>query len=163
MYKAIVITVSDSLYFGKIADESGKRIIGILKEHGYETGEMLTSPKEAALIRAALTEAVDKMGAALVVTTGGTNCSPRDITPEATRAVCEKLTPGIPEAMRAAIAKTNPAGMLSRAEAGIRGRALILNVPGNPDAAADHLNAVVDVLSPALHALRESASEYDRK
>ncbi|HOF99989.1 MAG TPA: MogA/MoaB family molybdenum cofactor biosynthesis protein [Clostridia bacterium] len=163
MYKAIVVTVSDSLYHGKISDESGKRIMDILAARGYELGEMLTTPKECALIQATLIEAADKMGAALVVTTGGTNCSPRDVTPEATRAVCQRLVPGIPEAMRAAMCKTNAQGALSRAVVGIRGRTMIVNVPGNPQSAADNLNAAIDVIGAGLVTLREGVSEYDRK
>lgn len=163
MYKAIVITVSDSLYFGKISDESGRRIMEILKAHGYSVGEMLTAPKEMALIKDSLTEAADKLDAALVVTTGGTGCSPRDITPEATRAVCQKLVPGIAESMRAAICKTSAQGMLSRAVAGIRGRTLIVNVPGSPQSAVDNLSAVIDALEPGVRMLREDASAYEKK
>lgn len=158
MYKAIVVTVSDSLYSGKISDESGRRIRGILEAHGYEVGEMLSAPDEAALIQAALTEAADKLGAALVVTTGGTNFSPRDVTPEATLAVCHKLTPGIPEAMRAAAAKLSPEGITSRAVAGIRGRTLIINVPGNPEAAANSLDAVIEGVRQGVRRLREDSA-----
>lgn len=159
MYKAIVITVSDSLYFGKLSDESGKRLMQILAAHGYEVGEMLTAPDEVALIQATIIEASDKMGAALVITSGGTNFSPRDVTPEATLAVCHKLTPGIPEAMRAAAAKATPDGLTSRAVAGIRGRTLIVNVPGNPLAAADSLNAVIEAIGFGVKRLREDGAE----
>lgn len=158
MYKAIVVTVSDNLYFGKISDESGRRIMEILKAHGYAVGEMLSAPDETALIQAALIEAADKIGASLVVTTGGTNFSPRDVTPEATLAVCHKLVPGIPEAMRAAAAKLSPDGITSRGVAGIRGRTLIINVPGNPDAASNCLNAVIDGIALGVKRLREGSA-----
>ncbi|HWQ57697.1 MAG TPA: MogA/MoaB family molybdenum cofactor biosynthesis protein [Clostridia bacterium] len=158
MYKAIVVTVSDSMYLGKLSDESGQRIMDILEAHGYEVGEMLTAPDETALIQAALIEAADKMGAALVVTTGGTNFSPRDVTPEATLAVVHKLTPGIAEAMRAAAVKLSLEGMTSRAVAGIRGRTLIINVPGNPEAAANSLSAVIEGIAQGVKRLREDSA-----
>lgn len=158
MYKAIVVTVSDSLYLGRISDESGRRIMEILKAHGYEVGEMLSAPDETALIQATLIEAADKLGAALIVTTGGTNFSPRDVTPEATLAVCHKLTPGIPEAMRAAAVKFSTDGITSRGVAGIRGRTLIINVPGNPESAANNLNAVIDGISQGIRRLREDST-----
>ena len=101
---------------------------------------------EAALIRQA-------GEAALVVTTGGTGFSPRDVTPEATLAVCERLTPGIPEAMRAASMAITPRAMLSRATAGIRGGSLIVNLPGSPKAARENLEAVLPALEHGLRML----------
>ena len=107
-------------------------------------------PDESDQIQAELIRCADEKQVSLVLTTGGTGFSPRDITPEATLAVVERLTPGIPEAMRAESMRITPRGCLSRATAGIRGRTLIINLPGSKKAAQENLLAVID---PVCHGL----------
>jgi len=110
-------------------------------------------PDEREEIEAALIAAADA-DVALIVTTGGTGFSPRDVTPEATAAVCQRLTPGIPEAMRASSMAITKRAMLSRAAAGIRNRSLIINLPGSPKGARENLEAVLPALSHGLEMLR---------
>ena len=153
MYKAAVITVSDRCSRGERADEGGPLVAELLKNAGYEIAITKIVPDVQAEIEAALISISDNSEADLIVTTGGTGFAPRDVTPEATKAVCQKLTPGIPEAMRAASMKITPRGMLSRAEAGIRGRSLIINLPGSPKAAKENLEAVLDALDHGLKML----------
>ena len=123
----------------------------LLEAAGYQVVETALVPDEQPDIEAALIRLCGQ--AALVVTTGGTGFSPRDVTPEATLAVCERLTPGIPEAMRAASLAITPRAMLSRAAAGIRGGTLIINLPGSPKAARENLEAVLPALEHGLKML----------
>lgn len=153
MYTAQVITVSDRSFRGERRDESGPAVLEMLREAGYEVLGVSVVPDEEAQIRSALCAAADE-DVALVVTTGGTGFAPRDVTPEATLAVCQRLTPGIPEAMRSASLAVTPRAMLSRAAAGIRGRTLIVNLPGSPKAARENLSAVLCALEHGLTMLR---------
>ena len=153
MYKAAVITVSDRCSRAERPDEGGPLVAGLLKDAGYEISDTRIVPDEQAEIEAALISLADEHKADLIVTTGGTGFAPRDVTPEATKAVCPRLCPGIPEAMRAASMKITPRGMLSRAEAGIRGSSLILNLPGSPKAAKENLEAVLPSLDHGLKML----------
>lgn len=154
MFTAAVVTVSDRGARGERVDGSGPRIEAILRDCGYEIVHREVVPDEAEAIGRALVRLADERDVALVVTTGGTGFSPRDVTPEATERVCERMAPGIPEAMRAASLKVTPRGMLSRAAAGIRGRTLIVNLPGSPKAAAENLEAVAGILEHGLEMLR---------
>ena len=153
MFTARVITVSDRSYRGERPDEGGPLVRQLLEEAGYEVDGVVIVPDEQPEIEAALIEAAGA-DVALIVTTGGTGFAPRDVTPEATVAVCQKLTPGIPEAMRAASIAITPRGMLSRAAAGIRDRSLIVNLPGSPRAARENLEAVLPTLDHGLTMLR---------
>ena len=155
-YTAAVITVSDKGYRGEREDTSGPAICALLNEHGYEVTHTALVPDEADMIKAELIKCADEMHISLVLTTGGTGFSPRDITPEATLAVIERETRGIPEAMRAESMKITPRGCLSRSAAGIRGRSLIINLPGSRKAAVENLLAVID---PVAHGLDILASE----
>lgn len=155
-YTAAVITVSDKGYRGEREDTSGPAICALLNEHGYEVTHTALVPDEADMIKAELKKCADEMHISLVLTTGGTGFSPRDITPEATLAVIERETRGIPEAMRAESMKITPRGCLSRSAAGIRGRSLIINLPGSRKAAVENLLAVID---PVAHGLDILASE----
>ena len=123
----------------------------LLEAAGYHVLETALVPDEQPDIEAALIRLSGL--AALVITTGGTGFSPRDVTPEATLAVCERMVPGIPEAMRAASLAVTPRAMLSRAAAGIRGRSLIINLPGSPKAAKENLEAVLPTLEHGLSML----------
>ena len=119
---------------------------------GYQVAAQSVVPDERGEIEAALT-ALSDSGTALIVTTGGTGFSPRDVTPEATAAVCQRMVPGIPEAMRLASLAVTPRAMLSRAVAGIRDRTLIVNLPGSPKAVRENLEAVLPALRHGLEVL----------
>lgn len=154
MYKAKVITVSDKGYRGERVDESGPAVCKLLQEHGYEVEETSIVPDEKEMIMAELVKAADE-DIALIITTGGTGFAPRDITPEATCEVCERMAPGISEAMRAASMAITKRAMLSRGVSGIRKRSLIINLPGSPKAARENLSAVLPELEHGLTVLRE--------
>lgn len=153
MFTAQVITVSDRSFRGERPDGSGPAVRALLEEAGYQVGEPVIVPDEQPLIEEALIRAAEA-DIALIVTTGGTGFAPRDVTPEATLAVCRRLTPGIPEAMRAASMAITPRGCLSRSAAGIRDRSLIVNLPGSPKAARENLQAVLDPIAHGLEMLR---------
>ena len=150
VYQAAVITVSDKGARGERVDTSGPAVWEMLKGAGYEVVYTAISPDEQDRIRAELLKCADELDCALVITTGGTGFAKRDVTPEATLSVLERLTPGIPEAMRAESMKITPHGCLSREVAGIRGRSLIINLPGSEKAAKENLAAV---LKPVRHGI----------
>ena len=155
-YTALVITVSDRCAAGEREDLSGPALAACLTAQGFDLLPPVLVPDEQERIEAALIVAA-QADAALVLTTGGTGFAPRDVTPEATLAVCEKLVPGIPEAMRAASLAITPRAILSRAAAGIRGRTLIVNLPGSPKAALENLEPVLPALLHGLKMLRGTA------
>lgn len=154
MFTAAVVTVSDRGSRGERADGSGPRIEALLKERGYVVVHREIVPDEAGEIERALVRLADERDVALVLTTGGTGFSPRDVTPEATERACTRMVPGIPEAMRAASLRVTPRGMLSRGAAGIRGGTLIVNLPGSPKAAIENLESVLPALEHGLEMLR---------
>ena len=139
-----IVTLSDRASHGIYEDRSGPAVRAWLTRALISPWQAVTRivPDEQARIEQTLMELADTEGCALVVTTGGTGPAPRDVTPEATEAVCEKMLPGFGERMRAASLKAVPTAILSRQTAGIRGRCLIVNLPGKPSAIADCLNAV---------------------
>ena len=149
-YTAAVITVSDKGYQGEREDTSGPNLVHILTDKGFDVVYTAMVPDETAYIQKELRKCADELGVALVLTTGGTGFSPRDITPEATLEVVERLTPGIPEAMRAESMRITPKGCLSRSAAGIRKRTLIINLPGSKKAAEENILAVI---APVMHGL----------
>ena len=153
MYRAAVITVSDRSFRGERPDSAGPLVAELLNHAGYEVVSTSIVPDEQAEIEAILCTIADSGGADLLVTTGGTGFAPRDVTPEATLAVCDRLTPGIPEAMRYASLQITPRAMLSRAQAGIRKGTLIINLPGSPKAARENLDVVLPALSHGLERL----------
>ena len=154
-HTAAVITVSDKGARGQRTDTSGPALCAILKEYGLEVVYTALVPDEGEDIQRELKKCADELRIALVLTTGGTGFSPRDITPEATKAVIERETPGIPEAMRSASMRITPRGCLSRSAAGIRGRTLIVNLPGSEKAARENILAV---MYPLMHGLDMLAS-----
>ena len=154
MYTAKVITVSDRSYRGEREDAGGPAERALLRQAGYEVGAAEIVPDERERIEAALKKASDEEKIALIVTTGGTGFAPRDVTPEATIKVCEKLAPGIPEAMRAASMQITPKACLSRAAAGIRGTSLIINLPGSPKGACENLQAVLEPIEHGIYILQ---------
>ena len=158
VYTAAVITVSDKGFRGERVDTSGPNLCEILKDRGFEVVYSAIVPDESERIQAELRKCADALGIALVLTTGGTGFSPRDITPEATLAVVERLAPGIPEAMRAESMKITPKGCLSRSVAGIRGRTLMINLPGSKKASAENILAVIDPVQHGLEILLGAGS-----
>lgn len=156
MFTAAVITISDKGSRGERVDTSGPNLVAILKEKGYDVVYTTIIPDEMDEIQRELIKCADELHIALVLTTGGTGFSPRDITPEATMAVVERPTPGIPEAMRAESMRITPKGCLSRSAAGIRGRSLIINLPGSKKASQENILAVID---PVAHGLEMLYSE----
>ncbi len=157
-YTAAVITVSDKGARGERQDTSGPNLCRILEEKGYEVTYTAMIPDEKEQIKEELIKCADEKKIHLVLTTGGTGFSPRDITPEATLEVVERLTPGIPEAMRAESMKITPKGCLSRSTAGIRKRTLIINLPGSKKAAGENILAVIDPVEHGLDILNGEGS-----
>ena len=153
MFKAAVLTVSDRSFRGERPDAGGPLVVEILKNAGYAVTETAIVTDEKGRIEAALQQWCDREPVDLIVTTGGTGFAPRDVTPEATLAVCDRLTPGIPEAMRYASMQVTNRAMLSRAAAGIRKGTLIVNLPGSPKAARENLEAVLPALAHGLEML----------
>ena len=157
-YTAAVITVSDKGFRKERVDTSGPSLCALLKEHGYDVIYTALVPDEENLIREELIKCAEKLKVSLVLTTGGTGFSPRDVTPEATKSVIERETPGIPEAMRAESMKITPCGCLSRSVAGIRNRTLIINLPGSEKAARENILAVIEPVRHGLDMLASSGS-----
>ena len=157
-YTAAVITVSDKGAAGERQDTSGPAICAMLTEAGYEILYTAIVPDEKQQIIRELLHCADDFGCSLVTTTGGTGFSPRDVTPEATLEVLERLTPGIPEAMRAESMKITPHGCLSRETAGIRGRTLIINLPGSKKASTENLAAVLKAVRHGIDMLHSTGS-----
>ena len=160
--EAAVITASDKGAKGEREDKSGDKAEAMLKEAGYAKVHRALLPDEKEELAAKMREFAD-MGIALILTTGGTGFSPRDVTPEATLAVCERLAPGIPEAMRALSLKITPRAMLSRAAAGIHKRSLIVNLPGSPKAVEECLGFILPTLAHGIDILRGETEECARK
>ncbi len=158
MYTAAVITISDKGYRGERVDTSGPNLVEILKDKGFDVTYTQIIPDDREMIKSELIKCADEMHIALVLTTGGTGFSPRDITPEATMEVVERPTPGIPEAMRAESMRITPKGCLSRSIAGIRGRSLIINLPGSKKASQENILAVIDPVSHGLDMLYSEGS-----
>ena len=148
---AAVLTISDSSHQGLREDLSGPRLQRCLQEAGFEIVSTRVLPDDALQIAAALRDSVKQ--ASFVVTTGGTGVAPRDITPEATRSVCDRVIDGIAELMRMEGAKHTPFAALSRGVCGTLGTSLILNLPGNPAGAEESLKSVLHLIPHALDLL----------
>ncbi len=156
--QAAVITISDKGAAGTRTDTAGPAVCALLQAQGYEIVHTAILPDDGRRIQEALITCCDDKHIPLVVTVGGTGFSPRDVTPEATRAVIEREVPGIPEVMRAESMKITPNGCLSRAVCGIRGKSLILNLPGSQKAATENLSAVIAPLAHGLNMLLGAGS-----
>ena len=160
--RAAIITVSDKGYSGLRADKSGPALVEILKPHAHISDTFIL-PDEIAMIKKTLIQLSDQGKVDLIFTTGGTGFSPRDVTPEATLAVIDRLAPGIPEAMRRESMKITNRAMLSRAVSGIRKETLIVNLPGSPKAAVECLQVFLPVMKHAVETLRGETFECGRK
>ena len=153
-FTAAVLTISDSSSQGERPDLSGPALVEVLKKRNFDVVATEIVPDDRTHIENALLQLSEK--ARLVVSTGGTGIAERDVTPEATRAVCERLVEGVSERMRLEGAKKTPFAALSRGLCGVRGNALILNVPGSPKGAVESLEAVIDLLPHALQLLSDN-------
>ena len=158
-YTSAVITISDKGAAGQREDLAGPVICDMLTQAGYCVIHTAIIPDEKTQIERELISCADNLDIALVITTGGTGFSPRDVTPEATLAVCERMTPGIPEAMRAASLKITNRASLTRQQAGIRGGSLIINLPGSPKAVRENLAAILPALEHGLEILRGNSGD----
>ncbi len=154
--KVGVLTISDRSAQGEREDISGPAIVEQLRRAGWEVEQTGIVSDDKGEVEAALRDWCDSEELDLILTSGGTGFSPRDLAPEATLAVCDRLAPGLAEAMRAASLQITPHGMLSRAVAGIRGRTLIVNLPGSPRAARENLAVIFPVLPHAIDLLQSS-------
>lgn len=151
MKTAAVLTVSDSSSRGERADLSGPAVSELLCQHAFDITHQEIVPDEQEAIKSALMRLSEEV--ALIVTTGGTGIAARDVTPEATRAVCSRLIEGIPEKMRAAGVQHTPHAVLSRGVCGVRDCTLILNLPGSPSGAVQSLESVIGILPHVIDLL----------
>lgn len=162
-WQAAVITLSDKGAAGERKDESGPAIANRLRDAGYEVVEEVLIHDDERVLKQQLMRLCDQRQLDLILTTGGTGCSPRDITPEATLAVADKNVPGIAEAMRAESLKITRHAMISRAASVIRGKTLIINLPGSPRACMENMDVFMDTIPHAMGLLRNEVHDCARK
>jgi molybdenum cofactor synthesis domain-containing protein len=158
-FSAGVVTVSDKGSRGEREDLSGKEVVRMLEELSILISETAIIPDEKDQIRQTLIDLSDNKKLDLVVTTGGTGVTPRDVTPDATLEVIERVLPGMAEAMRQESLKKTPHAMISRAVAGIRGQTLIINLPGSPRGVRENLAVILPALKHALEKIRGDETE----
>ncbi len=157
MSNAHVVTISDGAFHGKREDKSGPVLVSLLSLAGFEVEGPEVVPDEAERIVEAVTRAVAR-GVDLVVSTGGTGLGPRDVTPQAMSTILDYEVPGIGETMRRAGASSTPMAALSRSMGGVRGRTLIISVPGSPKGASESLEAVMTIVGHAIQLLHGDTS-----
>ncbi|MDH6456875.1 molybdopterin adenylyltransferase [Fusobacterium sp. PH5-7] len=162
MFRTAIVCMSDKGARGEREDLSTKVIEKIVAEKGYKIVKKILIPDEYELIKETLKNICDNNEADLILTTGGTGFAKRDVTPEATLEIVDKIVPGIPEAIRAYSMSITKRAMLSRAAAGIRKSTLIINMPGSPKAVDESLSFIIDSLSHGLEILVGSASDCAR-
>jgi molybdopterin adenylyltransferase len=150
-----ILTASDRSSRGEREDASGPALVRLVEEQGWSVDRQALLPDDQTAIRNLLASWADSGDLDVILTTGGTGFSPRDVTPEATRAVIDREAPGLAEAMRAASLRITPHAMLSRIVTGIRKRTIILNLPGSPKGAVENLQVVISVLPHAVQLLQE--------
>jgi len=154
-----IITISDRGYRGEREDKSGQTLQNLLSERGFKVVKKVIVPDEEPLITRVLLEACDTLKCNIVLTTGGTGLSPRDITPDVTKKLLDYEIPGITEAMRLEGLKSTPFAMLSRACAGVRGKSIVINLPGSVRGARESLLSVIDAFEHAVSKLLGSDEE----
>ncbi len=159
MFKVVILTISDRGSKGEREDSSGPLIREMVKDLPAEIIYYEMIPDDKEIIVAVLKRSADQLKANLILTTGGTGLSPRDVTPDATLEVIEKEVPGFSEAMRAESLKKTPHAMISRAICGIRGSSLIVNLPGSPKSVKENLSVILPALPHALSKLKGDPSE----
>jgi len=152
-----ILTLSDRSASGERADASGPALADLIRAQGWSVAKQEILPDDESAICATLIQWADHGQVDLILTTGGTGFSPRDVTPEATSAVIRRDAPGLAEAMRAESLKKTPHAILSRAVAGIRGRTLIVNLPGSPKGAVENLQTILPVLPHAIQLLTDDS------
>lgn len=157
--KTAVITVSDRCSRGEREDQSGKAIVETVESKGWEVVSYIIIPDDKARLKEELLRLSDELGSQLIFTTGGTGLSPRDYTPEATLEVLEKEVPGMAEAMRREGLNKTPHAMLSRAVCGIRGRTLIINLPGSLKGVRESLEVVLPAIPHAVELLKGEVAD----
>jgi len=157
-----ILTVSDRSARGERSDASGPALEGQVLSQGWAVVRAAIVPDDQQIIQDTLVRWADSGEIDVILTTGGTGFSPRDVTPEATRTVLSREAPGLAEAMRAESLKVTPHGMLSRAVTGIRGQVLILNLPGSPKAALENLLVIIPVLEHAVQLLHQDPEAEQR-
>lgn len=162
MKRVAIITSSDTGYRGEREDLSGPAICEIVEKNGYEVVSMDILPDDRAMLSKKMAEIADNNTAELILTTGGTGFSPRDIMPEATEDILDRRVPGIPEAMRAYSMTITKRAMLSRATAGIRKKTLIVNLPGSPKAVKESLEYIIDPLAHGIEIMTGEAGNCAR-
>jgi len=155
-----ILTISDKGWRGQRRDESGEAIRDSLSSLDNHVVKYEVVPDEAAVIAGKLAEWADEGGIDLILTTGGTGLGPRDTTPEATLSILDKVVPGFTEAMRAETFKMTPHTILSRAVAGVRGKCLIINLPGSPKAVRECLKVVLPVIPHAMEIIKGEVTEH---
>ena len=158
-----ILTASDAVSKGRGKDDSGRYLAETLQAEGAEVLARVVVPDDFETIARSLADFADTLRVDLVLTTGGSGVAPRDVTPEATLRVVERLMPGIPEAARIATGARTPLAMLSRAVAGIRGRTLIINLPGSPKAVREWMEVILPVLRHTVELLQEKRLEWGRE
>ncbi len=154
-----VITLSDKGSRGEREDISGREVIAMLTDLGIQVADYEIVPDEKEIIKGKIIEYTDKRRLDLIVTTGGTGVSPRDVTPDATLEVLDRELPGMAEAMRRESMKKTPHAMISRAVAGIRGQSLIINLPGSPKGARENLAVILPALKHAIEKIQGDESD----
>lgn len=155
-----VVTVSDKGFAGAREDLSGPLLVELVEALGFEVVQRLIVPDEQREIERVLVQLADEAGLDLVLTTGGTGPAPRDVTPEATRAVIEREMPGLAELLRFEGYRRTPLAVISRGIAGIRGRTLIVNLPGNPKAVREGMETLAPVLPHTIQMLQGVETEH---
>ena len=158
MKRVAIITSSDTGYRGEREDLSGPAIREIAEKNGYEVVSMEILPDDREMLSGRMAQIADQQEAELILTTGGTGFSPRDVMPEATEDIVERRVPGIPEAIRAYSMTITKRAMLSRASAGIRKKTLIINLPGSPKAVRESLEYIIDALDHGIEIMTGEAS-----
>lgn len=159
MIRAAVVTVSDRSFRKERPDASGPAVAALLASLPATVEQQVVIPDEVVWIRRTLRHFSDVLGLDLVVTTGGTGVAPRDVTPEATAPILDRQIPGMAEAMRAGCLKKVSSAMLSRAVAGVRGRTLIVNLPGSPGGAKENLEEILSVIPHAIGKIRDEGGD----